>query len=264
MGQIEGSRVPVLDQLQEIQETNLPSTVTEDDDSSAVASRGSAGESIGIETDDLEDHEPSEDAGAPPVATVTLTGQSDDDSLSYDGDPEEDQRLEQLPDEEEELWSTPMENQQMDKARTYYIYKRQAHLLEALANHEAVTGIITRDDKKKPKIYLVYKIPGKQFGWYEVSFNDLEGSRVCGLWYAPLTVQEGNAPPSSTSEITKVADMAFVAIPLRYPLGDQHPDAFKYCVLTNWWRERDQKGDFRLPSLPFELYQESGNSANSS
>ena len=233
------------------------SIVIETDDSSA--SKSSIEEDTvtigGVE----EDSAAMSGDGTAPLATVTLDGEnpSDDASvLSYDGDPDEDNELEQLPDDEDQQWSTPMEDKQMEKARVYYIYKRHTVLEEAIARHDPISGIIIQAKDGSPQMYLIYKVPGKKFGWKKVSFNDAEGTHVCGLWYAPITVEEVDAPPSTTTEITKLAKLATVAVPLRYPVGDTHPDGLKYCVITNWWRERNEKGQYVLPSLAFEVYQE--------
>ena len=196
----------------------------------------------------------------PPVQSVAVPGDRQDlegdmdDELSYDGDPDEEHEATQLVDEEEEQWSTPMEAEQMEKARTYYVYRKKADLVQTVERREPITGIIVRSDAGAPVMYLVYKIPGKNLGWYKVSFNDDQGVRLCGLWYAPITIEDAPAPPSNIPALTKLARMASVAIPLRFALGNNHADAHKYCVLTNWWRERNDKGQYVMPSIAFELY----------
>ena len=189
-----------------------------------------------------------------PVAEVTLGDENTSQgSLSSNS--------EQLPDEEEEKWSTPMEDEQMKKARTYYIYKRHSDLREAIDNQKPLSGILLRASDGSPQFYVVYKVPGKHFGWYKVSFNDTEGIKLGGLWYAPLEAEEANAPPSSVAEITKLARSSTIAIPLRYACGSGYAHASKYCVLTNWWRERNHMGQYVLPTLSFDLYEESETTA---
>ena len=149
-----------------------------------------------------------------------------------------------------------MEEKQMEKARAYYIYKKLSDLQEAVEKRLPIAGILRKMSDGQPQMYAVYKIPGKRFGWCTVSFDDQQGTRVCGLWYAPMLVEEANAPPSSTKEITALAKLATVAIPLRYPFGDNHQDAHKYCVISSRWSERNEKGKYILPSLAFEVYKE--------
>jgi hypothetical protein len=49
--------------------------------------------------------------------------------------------------------------------------------------------------------------------------------------------------------IQNIAKMSAMAIPLRFALGKNHPDANKYCVITNWWRERNRQGIYGYPTL---------------
>ena len=199
-----------------------------------------------------------------PIAEVTV----DDDLSTHERDGVEDDLSDDGEgddfDDEEEQWSTPMEAKQMDKARTYYIYKQQSSVEDALARGEPVSGILVKGRERNnnsAEMYLVYKIPGKKFGWFKVSFDDSNGALVCGLWYAPIQVEEAQYPPSNTEEITKLARSSTIAIPLRYAWGDDQPHSLKYCVLTNWWRERNQKGQYLLPTIPSELYEEPSESA---
>ena len=240
------------------------------DDSSADASQH--GEEFSVNAESAMHMEVAEDNAQaheqvriPPVATVTLAGTTirtdvndEEDSasaLSYDGDPDEEEAEKGLQDlEMEEQWSTPMEEKMMEKARTYYVYRRKSDLDDALNRREPITGILVRLNDGSPQMYAIYKVSGKQFGWYRVLFDDTCRIQVCNLWYAPLTVEEANAPPSSTKEITRLAKVATVAIPLQYSFGSSHTESSKYCVLTNWWRERNSRGQYVLPTVAFELY----------
>ena len=204
----------------------------------------------------------------PPVNTIAIPASRDDDTSTIasddrDLDENDDFYLEDnaeerlLPTEEEERWSTPMEAEQMNKARTCYIYKREANLQEAIEAVKPISGIVVKGSNGSPEMYVVYKKPktGGILGWKKAVFDDANGLRVAGLWYAPLSFQEAEKAPKS-KEVSKIAKMATVAIPLRYTYADgaEHPDGPKYCVLTNWWRERDSNGDYFLPSLAFDFY----------
>ena len=97
----------------------------------------------------------------------------------------------------------------------------------------------------------------RKFGWCKINFDDSKGVQMCGLWYAPIKmVDVSHFPPSKFDGIQRIAKMSGIAIPLHYMLGKSHADANKYCVLTNWWRERNCKGNYVLPSLDFERYKE--------
>ena len=106
--------------------------------------------------------------------------------------------------------------------------------------------------------YALFKKPGKSFGWQKISFNDEEGVQVCGLWYAPMEMSPSHdvQPPQSLDRIKRLARMSGLAIPLRFMLGNDGPNANKYCVLTNWWRERNAKELYLLPTLDFDRYED--------
>jgi hypothetical protein len=162
--------------------------------------------------------------------------------------------------EDEEQWSTPMEDKEMAKARTFYIYKRKAALDASIENNEPVAGVLIKLPNGLAQMYALYKKPHKEFGWLKITFTDDEGVYVCGMWYAPMKVQEAEAddllPPASLEHANKLARSATVAIPLKYTFGDTHEHALKYCVITNWWRERNHLDRYALPSLVFGLYEE--------
>ena len=100
-----------------------------------------------------------------------------------------------------------------------------------------------------------------RFGWFKVAFDDTEGENRGGLWYAPPKGVSVNCPaPSSEDEVKKVAKFGAVAIPLRYALGSKRgPSAKKYCVITNWWKERKSNGKYELASLDASLYKRNDN-----
>jgi hypothetical protein len=63
-------------------------------------------------------------------------------------------------------------------------------------------------------------------------------------------------PPKNLERIQNIAKMSAMAIPLRFALGKNHPDANKYCVITNWWRERNRQEIYGYPTLDFDLYED--------
>lgn len=182
--------------------------------------------------------------------------QGDDSSAENSTNSDEVQSSSSEDEEKDEMWGSPMEDEQMAKARTFYIYKREAEIRNAVQNVEPVTGIVIKGTDASAGMFLLYKKPGKELGWVKASFQDTEGVSVTGLWYAPIFLEEATREcPQSMSHLQKVARMATVAIPLHYGLGKNHEHASKYCVLTNWWKERDETGRYLLPTLAFQYYQ---------
>lgn len=184
------------------------------------------------------------------IPTTICLG-NDGSSLSTD-DSGEDQN-------EEEQWSSPMEDEQMSKARTIYVYKNKSVLQEAFGNQEPISFVILRGKSGDAEAYALYKRPRSRnrFGWCKVEFDDENGVKVCGLWYCPLKLKNVTAqPPKKFDKIQQVARMSTLAIPLRYMLGRNHANAAKYCVITNWWRERNENGRYVLPNLDFDRYKE--------
>ena len=264
-------KVYKLDCIKQIEATLSPT-------SSTRTQQESTGKDVGVDSDsEVEDVLEDDDAGEdqledgepenPPVNTIEFqdrrTGDPEDDELSYDGDRDDEAEQQELPDEEEEQWSTPMEDQQMAKARTYYIYRNESNLQEAVENHAPIVGIIVKSARGFPVMYAIYRKPRKQYGWKKVMFVDTSGIHFCGMWYAPVIVQEVASPPESAEDITNMAKMASVAIPLRYMVGNDHQDRLKYCVITNWWKERDHSGQYVLPTLAFDYYKEEVQPADS-
>ena len=115
--------------------------------------------------------------------------------------------------------------------------------------------------KTSLQMYLVYRMKNYSFGWMKVTFNDMEGIQKCGLWYAPIETREMSAgPPEQTYEgIQQLAKMAVVCIPYNTALanlkdGDKARTKHHYCVITNYWKERDKNGRYVLPRLDTGLY----------
>ena len=81
------------------------------------------------------------------------------------------------------------------------------------------------------------------------------------MWCATLIVEdedEQDLPPlnddSAMKDLQAIAKISAVAIPLWYVLGRDHEDSNKFCVITNWWKNRTKDGSYELPSLDPKLY----------
>ena len=186
---------------------------------------------------------------------------------------EEDNGEDQEQEEEGEADYSKLEDIQMSKTRTYFIYPNRAQIDKALKSQRPLSGIIVSEKLEgQPKalsLYLVYNKPGKVFGWMRVCFDDQNGEKFCGLWYAPATLQEPlKDPPRVKSEITSLAKMAAVMIPKRYALDGTkvvEENAYheaQYCVVTNWWKERGQSGHYQLPVLDPSFYDDEEDNNN--
>lgn len=119
------------------------------------------------------------DASCVIEATISTTidvgrAESDVDAATEDGS-----------DRAEQQWSTPMEDEQMSKARTIHLHKTEAILREAIDNGDPMVGIVIESATDgEPKTHAVHKITGKKFGWMRLAFNDAKGVPKCGLWFA--------------------------------------------------------------------------------
>ena len=164
------------------------------------------------------------------------------------------------PDDE---WNCAVEEMGMQKTRTIHIYQNQPKMEHAIENNELFSGILVAQQDNSALtmchvLYTVYRKPQKSFGWKKIIFLDEAGLDFFGLWYAPIAVEDPvdpwNEPPQKVEDIKAVAKMAIVAIPLWYIVGKNKEHSNKYCVLTNWWKERQKNGQYRLPGLDFSLY----------
>ena len=148
----------------------------------------------------------------------------------------------------------------MTKKRTIYIYRNERQMNEAITAKKPLAGIVevtkdTNTGKTAFKFKLVFRKPVKQFACREVDFDDCNGIHFHGLWCAVPTVKNDIVySTSSFGDIQAMSKLAAVAIPLRYVLGNDHPDSNKYCVITNWWKYRMSDGWYRLPTLDATLY----------
>ena len=151
-----------------------------------------------------------------------------------------------------------LEDQNMSKDKTVYIYPKREKLLSSLAAGEPISGILVLEETALVA-YCVYRAPGRSFSWSKVTFNDNEGVDFCGLFYSPITVNHDpvRAPPKTIEAIQRLAKMAFVGIALKYSKGgkDAGADADKHCVITNWWKDRLRGGRYKLPYLDLSLYE---------
>ena len=59
----------------------------------------------------------------------------------------------------EDQWTSPMEDDQMSKARTFYIYKSQDVLAEAMLDHDPIAAIVIKEDAAgNAGAYSVFKV----------------------------------------------------------------------------------------------------------
>ena len=148
-----------------------------------------------------------------------------------------------------------VEDQQMSKTRTFYVYRRRAIFENAWNQNCPISGILvgggTMDSMLSP--YVVFRLPGKSFGWLKLEFADQSGHQFCGHWWAPVQFKEVDGLPTKYKDIQLLAKMSFVAIPLRYVLEGK-PNSAHYCVITNWWKDRSSDGQYQHPVLDSSLY----------
>ena len=157
-------------------------------------------------------------------------------------------------------FSTP-EEVGMTKKKTIYIYRNEKHLNEAIANYKPLAGIVEVKTQSTTgetafEFQTVFRKPVKQFARRKVHFNDTDGISFNGMWYSRIEVEPTPSiePTKQFSDIQYAAKFAAVAIPLWYVIGKDKPDSYKYCVITNWWKERMSDGSYRLPTLDASLY----------
>lgn len=185
-------------------------------------------------------------------------GDDDTTTLSDALEEEEDDSGDELPSRNDAEFSA---NQMhgMTKKKTIYVYRNEQRLNEAIAAKKPIAGIVEVkevDGKTAFEFHTVYRKPVKQFARRKVTFDDADGIFNHGLWCAKISVQEQESvqSTSSFSDIQAAAQLSAVAIPLWYIIGKDHPDSFKYCVITNWWKYRMRDGWYRLPTLDASLY----------
>jgi hypothetical protein len=142
--------------------------------------------SIKSDSDDEDntlDNESSTNSDPPIDAMVPMTININSEST----DEEEDAALSK--NDVEEQWCSPMEDEQMSKAQTVYIYKKREILQEAVDNKDPIAGIIIKGINQSAELYALFKHPGKKFRWTRICFNDCSRIQWCGLWYTPFTLK---------------------------------------------------------------------------
>ena len=175
--------------------------------------------------------------------------------------------------EEEEVEVTPREAcfstsqvHGMTKQRTIYTYRTAEKMKTAVRANKPIAGVVEvvkLVGKTAFEFKTVCRKPKREFGRYNVHFNDSNGVMFHGMWYAPIEVEEEcHQSTKDFSEIQAAAKLSAVAIPLWYVVGKEHPDASKYCVITNWWKNRMSTGHYMLPSLDATLYGGEGREEN--
>ena len=202
------------------------------------------------------------------LETVEEEEESEEEEEEEEDDSEEEETEEEEEEEglEQEEYKPPMfstsEIHGMTKAKAFYIYRNQGQLNECLMGGKPISGIVAveqlADGKTAFEFQVVFRKPVKQLARRKVVFNDKQGVYFNGLWCAPLTVEdedEMELPPlNDTKELQGIAKISAVAIPLRYILGQGHKDSNKFCVITNWWKYRSNRGTYELPTLDSKLY----------
>ena len=223
----------ILDILKEIAEVLIPDS-TQDDNKSDT---GDDGSQTGNDDDDGDDSD-TEPAGG-------LVDDSTQAPVNWDG------KADTI-----DAHFTTNEVVGMAKKKTIYAYRNENQLNEAIAAGKPIAGIIEISDENQFEFQIVFRKPVKQFARRRLRFLDNDGVMVNGLWCAKIEVEDDESMEStgSFSDIQKSASLSAVAIPLWYVLGKEHPDALKYCVVTNYWKIRMSDGWYRLPMLDSSLY----------
>lgn len=195
----------------------------------------------------------------------TIVSESGREDATDDGesDEEDDNNYDTLP----TTSISQVEDSAMHKARTIYIYRSEATLIRALNDTKPITGIVIQNSEQTSyDMFCIYRKANAMFGWRKIIFFDSNGANFHGLWHAPILLEEEKLPPSSKlAEVQRRAKMSAIAIPLRYIVGKGHDRSRHYGVQTNWWKERDSRGEYVLPRLDPCLYEDnpSDNNMNS-
>jgi hypothetical protein len=157
-----------------------------------------------------------------------------------------------------------MEEHGMTKTKTIYVYRNEKHLNDAVAASKPLAGFVvvktTDRGDTNFEFQIVYRKPVKQFARLKVVFNDGDGIAFHGLWWAGIEVEQDEIVQSTDdfSDVQADAKLSAVAIPLCYVIGHEKANSKKYCVITNWWKERMCDGSYRLPTLDPALYRTAG------
>jgi hypothetical protein len=148
------------------------------------------------------------------------------------------------------------QRQMMGKARTIYVYKTEAKFSADLQAGKALSGVIIQYGHEEV-FMIAHRLHGKKVMWNELPFLDA-GVSVNGAWYSPLGEPHHRELLGGTEithdQLVRTAKMSAIAIPLEYIIGPGKPDSRKYCVITNWWKERVKGGAYKTPGLDRELW----------
>jgi len=185
------------------------------------------------------------------VANVLLPN-SDDDNRDDESTASGDEKEPMPPDAaDRDAHFSTSETLGMTKKRTIYAYRNEEQLNKAIAAKKPIAGIIQMPTDTSFEFLIVYRKTGKHFARRRVLFADDDGVSINGLWCAKIQIEEEESCPStgSFSDIQSDAVLSAVIIPLWYVLDKDHQDAYKYCVVTNFWKVRQKDGWYRLPTL---------------
>ena len=181
----------------------------------------------------------------------------------HDSDSEEAPDDDELPDPAVPVF-IQLEEVGMTKTKTIYVYRNEEQLNEAIATKLPIAGMVeatTNPATRKTafEFQIVFRKPVKQFARRRATFDDANGTDFQGMWCAEMQVDATENSPATKqfSDIQSSAKLAAIAIPLWYILGEDHPHANKFYVMTNWWKERMTDGAYDLPRLSAQLYSES-------
>ena len=150
-----------------------------------------------------------------------------------------------------------LEDRHMSKLRSFYCYRSKQQLDDALEQNKPISGILVpcSDGDSILDFYVLYTQKRSHY-WVKVTFDDSNGTNAGGLWYAPMAVTAPTQPiPESFAGIQTLAKMSTVAIPMSYGIGPGKPNSNKFCVITNWWKERQPNGRYSQPGLDASYYQ---------
>jgi hypothetical protein len=102
------------------------------------------------------------DVASPRISTTKtnrgLVTDSDDDSNSDNASDYTNSNSSSTEEDEENFddWNTPMEDQEMSKARTIYVYRNQYDIQSAIKQHDPIASIGIKGDNDKPILYALY------------------------------------------------------------------------------------------------------------
>ena len=146
----------------------------------------------------------------------------------------------------------------MKKNRVIYRYRTENHFLEAMRATKPIAGFVEDipgpDGTVEPAFKVVYWASKSTFVAQQVMFLDRNGSYRHSLWCSKIKPGKKDEATSEWNQVQSRARLAAIAIPNKCSVGEESTDYNKYCVLTNWWKNREKDGEYRLPRLDPGLY----------